>query len=98
VSYQKGCFVGQEVASRMKRKSDARKRAAALQFEADAAPSGSPITAGDVTVGAVLSVSGANAIGLIRLDRLEKAREASAILTADGRALTISLPSYLDEA
>lgn len=86
IDYKKGCFVGQEVASRMHRKGGVRKRTLRLQFE-DAAPAaGAEIMAGQTPLGAVTSSAGALALALIRTDRAAKALEAGETLTADGRA------------
>jgi folate-binding protein YgfZ len=89
VDYKKGCFVGQEVASRMHRKGGVRKRTIALEFEGDAPKAGTPVLAGETEVGALTSTAGATALSLVRVDRLAKALEAGAAVTADGAAATI---------
>tara|TARA_R110002072_G_scaffold138415_5_gene281587 strand:- start:808 stop:1611 length:804 start_codon:yes stop_codon:yes gene_type:complete len=73
VGWKKGCFVGQEVVSRMKRRGTIRKRSLALTFDTDAPAAGSAVMAGETPLGAITSSSGHNAIALIRLDRLEAA-------------------------
>lgn len=98
VSYQKGCFVGQEVTSRMKRKGEARKRTLIVTFEGDALTKGASVTAGDSTLGEILS-SGANkALALIRLDRWEAAKAAGFEPESDGRALQLQVPDYFEQA
>ena len=74
VDFKKGCFVGQEVVSRMKRMTTVKKRMRGLILTGDA-QSGDKIMAGERVIGDVLYVRGAMAMGLIRLDRL-KAAEA----------------------
>ncbi len=96
VSYAKGCFVGQEVTSRMKRKGEIRKRTLVARFEGAAPAKGSPVTAGESTVGEILSGRDGAALALVRLDRLRAAKEESRMLTVAGRALKIAFPAYLE--
>lgn len=98
VNYKKGCFIGQEVASRMKRKGDARKRTLVAEFGADAPATGSTISAGGSTIGETMSAAGKAALALVRLDRLEKAREAGDALESEGGPLSLDRPVYLDRA
>ncbi|MAP95906.1 MAG: hypothetical protein CMK07_13230, partial [Ponticaulis sp.] len=70
VDYHKGCFIGQEVVSRMKRKTEVRKRTLRVADLPETAESGSAITAGQSTVGTLTSASGTAGLALIRLDRL----------------------------
>ena len=74
LDFKKGCFVGQEVVSRMKRMTTVKKRMRGLVLTGDA-QSGDKIMAGERIIGDVLYVHGAMGMGLIRLDRL-KAAEA----------------------
>jgi folate-binding protein YgfZ len=89
VDYKKGCFVGQEVASRMHRKGGVRKRTIALGFEGDAPDTGTPLLAGETEVGALTSTAGGAAVALVRVDRLSKALEAGAAVTAGGAPVRI---------
>ena len=75
VDYAKGCFVGQEVVSRMKRIGSVRKRMRGILLEGPA-EAGDPIKAGERTVGTVLHVHGLAAMALVRLDRLREATES----------------------
>jgi len=86
VNLKKGCFVGQEVVSRMHRRGNIRKRMVPVRVEGGAPDYGTPMTAGDRPVGEIRSASGEDAIALVRLDRLDK---ADAPLQADGRAVTV---------
>jgi hypothetical protein len=78
VDYHGGCFVGQEVVSRMKRMTTVRKRMRALILSGPA-ETGDKLLAGDRTVGQVLHVHKDMAMGLIRLDRLRDATETPMI-------------------
>lgn len=68
VDFKKGCFIGQEVVSRMKRMTTVKKRARGLLLSG-AAEAGDKIMAGERVIGEVLSVHDTAAMGLIRLDR-----------------------------
>lgn len=85
VDFQGGCFVGQEVVSRMKRMTTVRKRirGVVLTGPADA---GDPLKAGERTVGQILHVNGSQAMALVRLDRL---REASAGPAVRGKPIRV---------
>ncbi len=71
VSFTKGCYVGQEVVSRMQHRSTARSRILPVEFES--ATSGKEIRSGDKMIGTILSSSGTRALALVRTDRLDEA-------------------------
>lgn len=95
VDYKKGCFIGQEVSSRMKRKGDIRRRA--LIIEGAALEKGAAVIAGGSTLGETIAASGDKALALIRLDRLAAARESGAQISASGETVEITSPAYLLE-
>ena len=74
VDFKKGCFVGQEVVSRMKRMTTVKKRMRGLILNGHA-ESGDKIMVGERVVGEVLHVHGQMGIGLIRLNRVSEANE-----------------------
>lgn len=84
IDYKKGCFVGQEVASRMHRKAGVRKRTLRLAFDGPAPDKGAAVMAGDTPLGEITSSTGASALALLRTDRAAKALDAGAPLTAGG--------------
>ncbi|WP_439637462.1 CAF17-like 4Fe-4S cluster assembly/insertion protein YgfZ [Oceanicaulis sp.] len=83
IDYKKGCFVGQEVASRMHRKGGVRKRTLRLSTQTQAQP-GDAVQAGDVSLGAVSSVAPGCALARVRVDRLKDALSDGAPLTLGG--------------
>jgi folate-binding protein YgfZ len=89
VDFKKGCYVGQEVVSRMHHRGDARKRIVRLTLDGAAPEPGTPIVAGDMTLGALGSASDGFALALLRLDRVEDAAKAGRALTAGGIAVTV---------
>ena len=91
VNFRKGCYVGQEVVSRMEHRGTARSRILPVVLEGEAPPKGTDIRAGEKQIGTLLSSSGTRALALIRLDRLA---EASAPLLADGVTLKVLKPAW----
>ena len=75
IDYKKGCYVGQEVASRMKHKTEMRKGLARVSVDGSAQP-GTPITADGKPAGTLHSRSADEAIAFIRFDRAQGPMEA----------------------
>jgi len=92
IGWKKGCFIGQEVVSRMKRRGTIRKRSLCLSFSADSPPRGAAVMAGSSTIGEITSSHGQHAIALIRLDRLDAASDTP---QAGGQPCTIAVPDNL---
>jgi folate-binding protein YgfZ len=97
VSFTKGCFIGQEVVSRIQHRGTARKRIVIVEGDAPLR-SGAHITAGPAVMGTIGSVAGKRGLGLVRLDRVEEARTSGQALTAEGAKLVIRLPRYMQQA
>jgi tRNA-modifying protein YgfZ len=93
VSFSKGCFVGQEVVSRMQHRATARRRIVIIEGE-QPLPSGNDITAGPSMIGTVGSVAGTRALALVRLDRAEEAQGKGEALTVGGAPVRLRLPDY----
>ena len=93
IDFKKGCFVGQETTSRMKRRGQIKSRMLPIRFEGPAPASGTEILAGDLRAGLVLSGAIGGAIALLRLDRT-----ASGGLTADGRPVRVERPDWVPTA
>jgi tRNA-modifying protein YgfZ len=95
VDFQKGCFVGQENVSRMKRRATTRKKFCPIVFEGEAIAPMTPVLAGEAEIGTVRTGAAGRAIALIRLDRALEAAETGKMLTAGGRAVRLDPPSWL---
>jgi len=72
VNFSKGCFVGQEVVSRMKRMTTVKKRMRGIILDGEA-KAGDRILSGERVIGDVLHVNGKMGMAMIRLDRLRAA-------------------------
>jgi len=97
VDFKKGCYVGQEVVARVQYRKSARKRIVKVRFDGDPPAPGTQIMAGDANIGHVGSVAGGDGLAMLRLDRLEEARNAGAPITADGTRLDIIVPAEFFE-
>lgn len=93
VDFKKGCYVGQETTSRMKRRGGIRSRMLPIVFEGPAPAAGSEVLAGDLRAGEALSGRDGRAMALLRLDRI-----AGAALSVDGRAVTVEQPAWMAAA
>jgi folate-binding protein YgfZ len=89
VDFDKGCYVGQEVVSRMRHRGGVRKRIVRVALAGAPPPPGTPVVAGDAQLGALGSAAAGRALALLRLDRVEDARAAGIALSAAGVGLAV---------
>jgi folate-binding protein YgfZ len=92
VDFAKGCYVGQEVVSRIEHRGIARTRAVALRYDGAPPESGAPVTAGERHVGTMGSAARGRGIALIRLDRVAEAEQAA--LAAGGIPIRLIKPDW----
>jgi tRNA-modifying protein YgfZ len=95
VDFDKGCYVGQEVVSRMQHRGTARTRTVKLLLDGPAPEAGNTVLAGDKQVGTMGSSADGKGLALIRIDRAAEALEAGTPLTSGGLALRIADPEAL---
>ena len=95
VDFGKGCFVGQENVSRMKRRATTRKKFCPVVFEGDAIAFGTPVLTGDAEIGSIRTGVDGRAIALLRLDRALEATAAGKTLTGAGREIRLDPPPWL---
>ncbi|MBA5779272.1 folate-binding protein YgfZ [Stappia sp. F7233] len=94
VAFDKGCFVGQEVVSRMKHRGNLRRRIILVHGDRDLPEPGTEIVAGGRPAGTIGSSSGAAGLALVRLDRIREAMDKGAAITAAGVTLQFTLPAW----
>jgi folate-binding protein YgfZ len=90
VDFKKGCYVGQEVVSRVEHRGTARKRVARVTFAGAAPMPGAPLMAGEIDVGVMGSAIEGAGLAMVRVDRVA---DAGAPVTVDGRAVALVLPA-----
>jgi hypothetical protein len=98
VDFDKGCYVGQEVVSRMQHRGTARTRTVRVTLDGAPPEAGSTILAGDKQVGTMGSTSGQNGLALIRTDRVTDALDAGLALTAGGLGIRLADPDAIRAA
>ena len=89
IDFHKGCFVGQETTSRMKRRGQIKNRMLPLTYDGAAPAFDAEVLLGHRRAGEVLSGQKGRAMALVRLDRLDGE------LTVDGKAVRVDRPDWL---
>lgn len=92
VDFAKGCYVGQEVVSRVHHRGTARKRIVLVTFDGAAPAAGAEITAGGVTIGTMGSSVEGRGLATLRIDRAQEAAALGAPAVAGAVALAVSMP------
>ncbi|WP_332687065.1 CAF17-like 4Fe-4S cluster assembly/insertion protein YgfZ [Bosea sp. (in: a-proteobacteria)] len=96
VSFKKGCFIGQEVVSRMQHRGTARSRIVPVVFSEGLNPEdGVEASAGGKPLGRVGSCANGRGLALLRLDRVADALAAGHVLDAGGLAFTLEKPGFI---
>ncbi|MDX5593096.1 folate-binding protein [Pseudovibrio sp. SPO723] len=94
VAFEKGCYVGQEVVSRMKHRGTARKRIVVVQGTSSLPESGTEVTASGKVLGVMGSSEGDHGLALLRLDRVKQAIDAGEPILAGDVALEVTIPDW----
>jgi folate-binding protein YgfZ len=91
IDFHKGCFVGQETTSRMKRRGTIKNRMLPLDFDGPAPAFGAEVLKGELRAGEVLSGRDGCAMALLRVDRID------GDLTVDGRPVRLRHPAWMGQ-
>lgn len=94
VSFKKGCYVGQEVVSRMQHRSTARRRLVTVSAEAALPETGTEIRTGGKVIGTLGTVAGSKGLAIIRIDRAGAALAAGTPILAGETPVTVVLPAW----
>lgn len=94
LSFRKGCYIGQEVVSRMQHRGTARRRVAQVSAEALLPASGTELLAGGKPVGSLGTVSGNRALAIVRIDRVGNAMARGIPVLAGDVAVNLVLPAW----
>jgi folate-binding protein YgfZ len=84
VDFEKGCYVGQEVVSRMEHRGTARNRVVPVTCDAFAPEAGTPVVAGERPIGTMGSSARTHGLAMLRLDRVADAIATGTALVAGG--------------
>ncbi|HMN51870.1 MAG TPA: folate-binding protein [Xanthobacteraceae bacterium] len=93
VDFKKGCFIGQEVVSRMERKTMPRTRIVQVMFDTAPFP-GVEVKAGDKPAGHMGSGENGKGIAMVRLDRVQAALAKGEKITAGGIEISLQKPAW----
>ncbi|PDT17600.1 folate-binding protein YgfZ [Rhizobium sp. J15] len=94
LSFKKGCYVGQEVVSRMQHRGTARRRVVTVSAATALPETGTEITAAGKPVGTLGSVEGGKGLAIVRIDRAGAAMAAGTPLLADETTVSLALPEW----
>ena len=92
VDFDKGCYIGQEVVSRVHHRNSARRRVAKVTLYGDPPEIGASLTAGSAQVGTLTSLAGRDGLAAVRIDRLAEAEAAKQPVMAGETLVGLSLP------
>jgi folate-binding protein YgfZ len=94
VDFEKGCYVGQEVVSRVEHRATARRRVVPIEYDDSSPMGGLPVMAGDKEIGMLGSAAKGRGLALLRLDRVADAMAAGTPLTAGGITIRPVKPAW----
>jgi tRNA-modifying protein YgfZ len=91
IDFNKGCYIGQEVISRVHHRSSSRKRIARVFFAPPAPAAGTPVSVGGSVIGVMGSATGQQGLAMIRVDKAEAAFSSGEKIVADRHLLRVEL-------
>ncbi|MGO7182750.1 folate-binding protein YgfZ [Rhizobium brockwellii] len=94
LSFRKGCYVGQEVVSRMQHRGTARRRVVTVSAGTALPETGTEITVAGKPVGTLGSVDGDHGLAIVRIDRAGAAMAAGTPLLAGDTPVSLVLPAW----
>ncbi len=92
ISFTKGCYVGQEVVSRMQHRGTARRRALTATANSALPVAGTALTAEGKELGTLGHVDGHQGLALVRIDRVKDAHDKDSAIMAGDIIVNLSLP------
>lgn len=94
LSFRKGCYVGQEVVSRMQHRATARRRVVIVTGEAPLPPTGASISVNGRSIGALGTVRAKAALAIVRVDKAGEAIAKGDTIRAGDVPVTLTLPGW----
>ena len=95
IDFHKGCYVGQEMTSRMKRRTSVKNKLCRIRYDGLAADFETPILADGWEVGRMRTGGNGVGIALIRFDRVRKVLNDGHALMAGTIPITLDPPAWL---
>ena len=94
VGFKKGCYVGQEVVSRMQHRGTARRRVLIVQGESPLPAPGTDLTVAGRPVGTLGSTAGTIGMAIARIDRVKAALDAGQPVMAGDLTVSLAIPTW----
>jgi folate-binding protein YgfZ len=94
IGFRKGCYVGQEVVSRMQHRGTARRRVLIVTASGMLPEPGASVTAGGRSLGLLGSVAGKTGLAILRIDRVKEALDAGAPIAAGAVPVQLAIPAF----
>ncbi len=94
VDFAKGCYVGQEVVSRIEHRGSARKRIVQFTTDTFAPDAGAPVMAGTKQIGTMGSAAGPKGLAMLRLDYIADAQASGTPIVAGGVVIRPRKPQW----
>jgi folate-binding protein YgfZ len=94
VGFRKGCYVGQEVVSRMQHRGTARRRTLIASAESVLPPSGTDVLADGRSIGTLGSVAGGSGLAIVRIDKVKAAMDDGVPILAGDIPLSLAIPPW----
>ncbi|ASY68204.1 YgfZ/GcvT domain-containing protein [Sinorhizobium fredii] len=94
LSFRKGCYVGQEVVSRMQHRGTARRRVVIVASEAELPPTGTSLAINGRPIGSLGTVQGKAGLAIVRIDKAGEAIAKGDPILAGEVPVTLKLPGW----
>jgi folate-binding protein YgfZ len=94
VGFKKGCYVGQEVVSRMQHRGTARRRVLIVSAGHPLPASGTELTVDGRPIGALGSTAGTTGLAIARIDRVKAALDAGQEILAGEVPVSLAIPAW----
>jgi len=94
LNFKKGCYVGQEVVSRMQHRSTARRRLVTVSAETTLPAAGTPVSIAGREIGTLRTVEGNSGLAVVRIDKAGEAMASGTAISAGDAAVNLALPAW----
>ncbi|RUX95619.1 MULTISPECIES: folate-binding protein YgfZ [unclassified Mesorhizobium] len=94
VGFKKGCYVGQEVVSRMQHRGTARRRVLIVSADRPLPAPGTELTVAGRPVGTLGSTVGTTGLAIARIDRVKAALDAGQPIMAADATVSLAIPAW----
>jgi hypothetical protein len=94
VGFKKGCYIGQEVVSRMQHRSTARRRIVSVAADYGLGDAGAAVLAGSREIGTLIAAEGDKGLAVVRIDKAGAALAGGEPISIGDQPVALSLPDW----